>query len=832
MALRLNETALIYYAINIVFWILFSILLLIFGTKSNVKRRNEENRIFGKFGLFFGSVRLIFHIIVLFYPNDLLLTILVYMITSVAFSLLIYRLERLYFERRYIKYGFAIISLDILLLMGISLQLFEFELALIAFNIEIVLILIWLLGFPFRRRKNTNLRRSISNIIIFSGLIVILFGSYASTEIFAYYPEWENYSPLIMLSGLIITYSMLFLRISDFKAVSRRRAARRSKKQVLKNYTLKFGLLLIILLSFQSYLWISNEFRIQVELGYSGGVRYSEYLDRGLIAFYNDSDAESVYVGWRLLDTDPANISFHVYRNNSTDDALLLTPIPINSTNYIDSTPKYDDPENISYYLRPVIESVEGATSKSSKILNIQHPSSSYISIPLEGNYKFQKVAVADLNGDGAYDYIIKHPDVNVDPFSHRPSSGTYKIDAYLSNGTFLWRNDLGWDIEMGIWYSPYVAYDFNMDGKAEIAVKTGEGDHRDRTGHVQSGPEYVSIWDGMTGEEITRAPWPKRTFNPYNWLYRNQIGVAYLDGKNPYLLLERGTYTDLTLHAYNYSNGMLKKMWEWHSSNEGGIFGINSYFGQGAHTIHSADIDEDGCDEVILGSCVIDQNGRGLWSTGLSHCDQCYVGELDPTHPGLEISYGIEGELGIGIIPHPKNGICVVEAATGKILWGIDETTVHIHRQGLVADIDKSFPGMEIYCGEADYPKRWLHSANGTLIATEASFNIGLNPKAVYWDSDFQRELLHQNRIFNFGAQNDPYCLIEGEVVATADIFGDWREEIITSRDGKLRIYSTVTPAFNRSITLMRDPIYRSDVAHISMGYSQVPTTSYCLSF
>jgi rhamnogalacturonan endolyase len=243
---------------------------------------------------------------------------------------------------------------------------------------------------------------------------------------------------------------------------------------------------------------------------------------------------------------------------------------------------------------------------------------------------------------------------------------------------------------------------------------------------------------------------------------------------------------------------------------------------------MHSADVDSDGYDEVILGSCVINENGRGLWSTGLSHPDHCYVGDIDPGHPGLEIYYGIEAV--VQPIPKYDNGICLVDAATGNVLWGIEENAYHIHQQGLVSDIDPSNPGMECYSGEDDYPKRWLHSANGTLIANEDTFDMGLRPKAVYWDADLQRELLHEGRIFDYETNYTHFYNVQGYQVAWADILGDWREEIIVSIEGELRIYTTTLPAQDRRICLMQDPIYRTDVAHLSMGYAQVPTTSYCL--
>jgi rhamnogalacturonan endolyase len=249
-------------------------------------------------------------------------------------------------------------------------------------------------------------------------------------------------------------------------------------------------------------------------------------------------------------------------------------------------------------------------------------------------------------------------------------------------------------------------------------------------------------------------------------------------------------------------------------------------YYGQGAHFLHSADVDGDGRDEVILGSSIIDESGVSLWTNGMGHCDHAYVGDIDPARPGIEIYFGYETPQ---LFP-PWNGVCLADAGTGTILWGIKEATYHVHSSGLVSDIDPEHPGMECYSGEDDYPSRWLHAADGELIADETTFDLGLHPRAVYWDADPQRELLHGGRIFDFNTGVTHLEGIAGHQAAWADVVGDWREEIITSVEGELRIYTTTIPASDRRVCLMQDPIYRLDVAHLAMGYEQPPMTSFCL--
>ncbi|HCO93916.1 MAG TPA: hypothetical protein DIU00_08205, partial [Phycisphaerales bacterium] len=178
-----------------------------------------------------------------------------------------------------------------------------------------------------------------------------------------------------------------------------------------------------------------------------------------------------------------------------------------------------------------------------------------YLSIPLDGNYDFQKVGIADLDGDGAYEYLIKQPNFNTDPYQQpgywKKSTTTYKLEAYRLDGTMMWRHDMGWSIEAGIWYSPWVVYDVDGDGRAEVYCKAGEGDPRDEKGLVQTGPEYLVKLDGQTGKVKAKMPWLSRDgFSRYNYYCRNFLTVAYLDGKKPSLIMQRGTYRLIKMQA------------------------------------------------------------------------------------------------------------------------------------------------------------------------------------------------------------------------------------------------------------------------------------------
>lgn len=566
--------------------------------------------------------------------------------------------------------------------------------------------------------------------------------------------------------------------------------------------------------------------------GYLFAERQMEKLDRGMVAVAQ-SDG-SVYLGWRLLNTDPLNVGFNVYRQTGDSKPVKLNDAPIlKTTDFIDTGVSKEKPNNwwviTGWWICPVVDGKELA-AEDKVISSADSASGQYIRIPFKGKYVCNKVAIADLNGDGKYDYVIKQPKQIADPGVWVPSTDTWKVEAYLHDGTFLWRKDLGWNIEQGIWYSPMVVYDFDGDGKAEVAVKTSatDVDYRNTEdgplkGKVVTGPEYCSILNGMTGQEIDRVDWIARG-NLEHWgdaknnrAARHLMGLAYLDGKRPSLLVMRGTYTLMRVDAYNLENKKLQKLWSWSGDD------MNPPVrGQGMHGMHAADIDNDGKDEIILGSAVLDDDGKTiLWNTGLGHPDACYVTDILPARPGLEIIYGIEPA-------QEKNGICLVEALTGKIIWGRQEPTRHVHSQGVLGDFDPNNPGMEFYCREKFTPQYfYTYSMDGKLLSEE-SLGTG-SPAALFWTAEAKKLIASRNGIAHYkGAVVTEF---EGQPLAIADCLGDWREELITVVEGELRIYTTIIAAKDRRVTLMQDPIYRNDAALVSMGYFYPPQLSYYLA-
>lgn len=565
--------------------------------------------------------------------------------------------------------------------------------------------------------------------------------------------------------------------------------------------------------------------------------RIAEHLTRGLIATPSP-DGNGIHLSWRLLNADPDEVSFHVYRMADGKQKRLTRKAIREVCDYTDHTPS-DKP--MSYWV--TAHNAKGKVIDTSEKLTVDKSLlTHYRSVKLrDPKMRVGKVAVADLNGDGIYDFIVRTPDSNVDPGMPGTLDGrTYQIEAYLSDGTFLWSKDLGQGIEPGVWYSPFIAYDFNGDGKAEVALKTApETTKRNEKGRVDSGEEYLSVWDGMTGREIARVDWPERNDRYGNLVRqnRNQIGIAYLDGKTPYILACRGTYKLMVVDAWELRGEELVRAWRWDGDEENPI--IRS---MGAHSLVSGDVDNDGRDEILLGSCMIDDNGTALWSAGLGHPDKAYLTDIDPNRPGMEVYLCLE--------PFHTNGrgVCMVDARTGEQVWNIGHETKHVGN-GMVADFDPSHPGLECFATEdkkGGSSDKYLLTADGKYIRRNE--NIPPCGGWVWWDGDPSREVLHtpysREEMMELWRNGQPVAQhivkwadkssvaegIEGSLQLIADLYGDWREEIVMSLPGELRIYTTNNPAHDRRITLMQDAIYRSYVAHRSMGYPQAPVPSYYL--
>ena len=555
----------------------------------------------------------------------------------------------------------------------------------------------------------------------------------------------------------------------------------------------------------------------------SCAARPVEKMDRGLVASVSP---RGTYVGWRMLAEDPAGRAFDLWRR-ADGKVEKVNARPIVQT---------------SDFFLPGYTNAAAAYSLDGKAFTpvrcVPGGAAPYIRIPLaDTNATVAAVAVGDLDGDGAYDYVVKTPSGGTDPWDlvWRRAQDTYKLEAYTSKGDFLWRVDLGWNIEMGIWYAPFIVADLDGDGKAEVVAKTAPlaPDYRDPDGRVMDGPEYLTVLDGLTGRVRAQAPWipraapdPAGDYNHYN--SRNQIALAHLDGRTPCVIMERGTYGRMVVESYRFTGTALARVWRFDNA-----FMPRRFRGQGDHACLCEDVDGDGCDEVLIGSLALDHDGTVLWCNGRGHSDAHYYGDIDPKRPGMELAFVYE-------TPQRKGGgLLLADPVTGEDIWALGVPTRHVHGSGVCADLDPVHPGLEIYGQEVDqsgnsktntHPRsdnRWFFAADGTLLAayTNCTFNYGNGVRNASWDADLQREVFRGELKDHAGAR------ITGRVpgpMLVADLFGDWREEFVTGHRGEIRIYTTDIPAMDRRTALMRDPSYRSRITMWTSGYDQQPILTY----
>jgi rhamnogalacturonan endolyase len=533
---------------------------------------------------------------------------------------------------------------------------------------------------------------------------------------------------------------------------------------------------------------------------------------RGILALPHDNGV--VTVGWRLRSSDPPDVAFKVYRQDlyGSPEYQLLTKLPIKdgATVYLDQ--EAEPGNSYRYRVQAFVNGQEQKSSEAAYVTALDRELP-YVSIALEGAYQARSVGFGDLNGDAVLDFVIKQPNFNTDPYHRkgywRRSKEPYKLEAYSgSDGKLLWRYDMGWAIETGAWYAPFIVYDLDQDGYSEVYAKAGEGDPRAIDGRVLEGPEYLVKIDGRTGKTVLKSDWHSRDgWSSYNRSMRNMLAIAYLDGKSPSLIMQRGTYDLMKTAALDKE---LREIWRREARNP------HPKVGPGTHGLITSDVDEDGLDELVLGSTTLDSDGKVLWATGLGHPDPCFVADIDPTNPGLEIFYGIEPG-------RESHGVCLASARDGRILWFYDGKTKHVHSKGMIGDIDPNHLGTECYAGESDGSQYWLYASDGARLSDE-SFGT-LSPFAVWWDADNQKELIVGDRLFNY--PDETIMEIEGRVLAITDCLGDWREEIITTLPGELRIYSSTAPVEQRRPWLMDDRQYRLGVVAGTMGYYREPQLS-----
>lgn len=622
--------------------------------------------------------------------------------------------------------------------------------------------------------------------------------------------------------------------------------------------------------------------------------RVMEKLDRGTVAVKTN---DGVYLSWRLLGTESlTNQAFDIYR----DSEKIYTTGEHDATCYTDSKGTADNKYTVVPKGEAIdkTEAVDVWTTNTTykgrsvayKDIAFKVPDGGKTPKDEEYTYTANDMSVGDLDGDGEYEYIVKWDPSNSKDNSVKGYTGNVYLDAYELDGTLLWRIDLGVNIRAGAHYTQYMVYDFDGDGKSEVILKTapgskdGEGnyvskagknitkgddkkDYRNSSGLLMGkdgGPEYLTVFNGETGAAMQTVDFdpPRSILTSSEWgdSYANRserylAAVAYLDGVHPSVVMTRGYYTYVYAAAYTWDGTDLKE--QWLSTNtpteENGGTGCTvkyadgtsknntnkTLYAQGAHSVSVADVDNDGYDEIIFGSAVLDHDGTVLTYDGRGHGDAEHVSDFD-NDGKQEIFMAHEaGKHNDKIIPYAVdikryNGDIMLQAAQGDI------------GRGIMDNVDDEYA-----LSSGNLSLFWSVAADG--IYNQAGEKVGNIPNtngsnmenfAVYWDGDLGRELLDGNKLVKYSIKSGTERIYydsknstlpgsinnstKSNACLTADLFGDWREEIVLRYGDGVRIYFSTIPIDYRLTTLMHDSQYRCAIAWQNVGYNQPPHTSY----
>jgi hypothetical protein len=428
------------------------------------------------------------------------------------------------------------------------------------------------------------------------------------------------------------------------------------------------------------------------------------------------------------------------------------------------------------------------------------------IEIPLQSSESAAGIGIGDLDGDGDFEYLVKVPGGNLDPYFHHSDliDDTFKLEAYDAEKGLLWRYDMGWGIERGIWYSPVVVYDLDQDGKDEVYARWTDGDFRTAPKHqVADAAGSVVRLDSQTGEVSARAEWPGDvTPENYSRNQRHYMCIAYLDGENPSLIVGRGLYSTIRLWAYDKD---LKLIWKWCSDDEDEA----DFSGTCSHGPRAVDLDGDGRDEISLGTAVVDEYGKGLWTVQKTHPDIHHIADIDPSNPGLEVFLAMEKHNSKELF---VDDVFLLDAATGNKLWGNGKRAKHVHGTGVCADLIPEIPGMELYCEEKDARETWFYTAAGEPIPDPAGLGLTgcWGGVVAYYRTPEQTDLLEQ-----LGEGYFPADIFERlSRILVADVLGDWREEVIAVGGGMIRVFSNAEASAYTGSNLTDDRYYRTQLA------------------
>jgi hypothetical protein len=562
----------------------------------------------------------------------------------------------------------------------------------------------------------------------------------------------------------------------------------------------------------------------------------TENLDRGVVAVRSSNN--TVFVSWRFLETDPADIGFNVYRSSDGGEFIKLNSAVLSvltgGTNFTDTTADVSKASSFEYLVKPVINGVEVSDLKSSvKGARMAPISGKYkltatqaepcFVVPIKSGVLIHFVWVGDLDGNGTLDYVVDRLDW---------TNGGCKIEAYKSDGTYLWTVDFGPNsknmdnispgsatIDVGHWDGVTVG-DVNGDGKAEVIIKIANGvKFGDGTTWTNSdnNKQWIAVLNGTTGARLKYCAIPTDylSVGPMGC----QLGIGNTNNIFAFLKNRNADKSFNCMVCCFQMGSSLTLKWKWLRGSTNAPDG---------HQMRIVDVNGDGIDDFThIGFALNGSNGTLLYSLGNSgviHGDRYHIGKFDKNRSGLQ-GYGIQQSNPSGLLEY------YYDAKNGSILWRHTGAVGDVGR-GDAGDIDPNYGGYEVWSFQGLY-----NAKSNTKISSNAPYPV----LRLWWDGDILSEQYNDGKIENWNYSTKSverlvstwnyYNAVgsdRGAPMFYGDIIGDWREEVIlTSSDySKLVIFTTNISTSISHTSPRNDRYYRNCLS--VKGYMQSHHTSY----